>query len=78
MTRSNGWTVPAVSCPSRKVLGELLAEAKHSSGGGGKLRSVIVEPTPETVESGRAPLLFGQASAPLQYNFSVIAFFEDE
>jgi hypothetical protein len=62
----------------RRVLGELLSEAKRSSGGGGKLRSVIVEPTPETVESGRAPLLFGQASAPLQYNFSVIAFFEDE
>ncbi|MDX1982491.1 MAG: hypothetical protein SFV51_19610, partial [Bryobacteraceae bacterium] len=62
----------------RKILGELLTEARRSAKSSGKLRSVIVEPTPETVEAGRSPLVFGQASGPLQYNFSVIAFFEDE
>lgn len=62
----------------RKVISELLSEARRNAGNSGKLRTVIVEPTPETVDAGRPAMLFGQASGALQYNFKVIAFFESD
>jgi len=62
----------------RKVLAELLGEAKRSAGSSGKVRSVMIEPRPETVDAGRAAAMFGRASGALQYHFSVVAVFEDE
>jgi len=62
----------------RRVLAELLAEARKNAGSGSKLRSVTIEPTPETIDAGRPALLFGQPSGALQYTFSVIAVFENE
>jgi hypothetical protein len=67
-----------IDATRRKVLSELVAEARRSAGSSGKLRSVTLEPTPETVDAGRPSMLFGQASGALQYNFSVIAVFENE
>ena len=60
----------------RKVLSELMGEASGNAKSAGKLRSVTIEPTPETLDAGRPSMLFGQASGALQYNFSVIAVFE--
>jgi hypothetical protein len=62
----------------QKVLSELVVEARRNAKSSGKLRSVTIEPTPETVDAGRPSMLFGQASGALQYNFSVVAIFEDE
>lgn len=67
-----------IDATRRKVLGELLSEARRSSKSSGKLRSVFLEPTPETVDIARPALLAGQPSGALQYNFSVVAIFEDE
>lgn len=67
-----------IDATRRKVLSELMVEARRSAKSSGKLRSVVMEPTPETVDAGRPSMLFGQASGAMQYNFSVIAVFEDE
>lgn len=49
----------------RKVIAGLLSEARRNAGDSGKLRAVIVEPTPETVDAARPAMLFGQSSSAL-------------
>jgi len=56
----------------------LLSEARRNAGDSGKLRAVIVEPPPETVDAARPAMLFGQSSSALQYSFKVTAFFESD
>ncbi|MBL8209061.1 MAG: hypothetical protein JNK87_00030 [Bryobacterales bacterium] len=61
----------------RKVLSELVNEARQSAGAGSsKIRSFSFEPRPETLDSGRTNLLFGQHTGALQYQFTVTAVFE--
>ena len=48
----------------RKVLAEMVAEASRQAGGGGKLRSVTIEPAPEHIDSGRPALLLSVVTAP--------------
>jgi hypothetical protein len=67
-----------IDATRRKVLGELMAEARRSVRASGKVRSVMFEPTPETVDIGRSASLFGQASGALQYQFGIVVVFEDE
>jgi hypothetical protein len=62
----------------RRVLGELVAEAKRNSGGNGKIRSVTIDPMPELIDAGRSSLLFGQPSGLLQFQFSVIVVVDNE
>lgn len=65
-----------VAAAKRKVLSEMLAEARASAGAQGKLRSVSIDPTPETLDMQRPAVVAGQASGTLQYNFSVVVVFE--
>lgn len=67
-----------VDALKRRVLGELVAEARRSAGGGGKIRSVTIDPMPELVDAGRSPMLFGQPSGLLQFQFSVIVVLEND
>ena len=61
----------------RGVLSELVNEARQSAGAGSsKIRSFTFEPRPETLDSGRTNLLFGQHTGALQYQFTVTAVFE--
>lgn len=67
-----------VDAMKRRVLSELVAEAKRNGGGGGKIRSVTVDPMPELIDAGRSSMLFGQPSGLLQYQFSVIVVLDND
>lgn len=69
-------TPKTVDAAKRRVLSELIEEARRSASASGKLRSVSIEPTPSAIDHGRDKLLFGQSSGLLQYNLSVVAIFE--
>ncbi|MBM3794802.1 MAG: hypothetical protein FJW31_12195 [Acidobacteria bacterium] len=68
-----------LAAAKRKVLIEMLAEARHNAGSSaGKIRSVSIEPQPEHIDSGRNNSLFGQQNGALQYNFAVIVVFDQD
>lgn len=68
----------SIDAMKRRVLSELVAEAKRNAGGSGKLRSVTIDPTPDIIESGRPALLFGQPTGLLQFTFQVIVVLDNE
>lgn len=59
-----------------RVLSELIVEARQNAKASGKLRSVTIEPSPQTIDSGRPAGLFGQSSGLLQYQLNVVAVFD--
>ena len=61
-----------------RALSELVAEARSNAKASGKIRSVVIEPTPQTINSGRAASMFGQPSGLLQYELSVVVVFDAE
>jgi len=68
----------SVDAARQRVLSELITEARRNSSARGELRSVIMEPSPQTINAGRLPPVFGQASGLLQYEWSVVAVFDAE
>lgn len=67
-----------VDAAKRRVLTELIREARQNAKATGKVRSVMIEPSPQTLNSWRAAPMFGRSSGSLQLELNLVAVFDDQ